>query len=547
MPYQVRTYDPSQNARQISEIMGLPAQIQAQAAEARATAIARNASTRAAIAGQTGNLINSAGQQFVGNLADVMQLKREAPIRALQMENLQNQVAKDRIGLVSAQRAQQLHTTLSDAIKANTSTANGKPSIDHEGVIAYLQTHDAADVIDEYAKSASEIDKLLHPDEFKDSPSGIYSSRTGLSPKGEVVAPKPTPPTTASLAADAANANSPTHEQSAAALAKIQGPQSVGQAETNRHNIEMEKIGSMTAGRQAAASAEVARHNKAMEAANNPLAALQGNGSMTGSAAQAAQGVTGEDFLKQLPAPIASEVKAYAEGRRPFPAGFALKSPYFQSLIQMVGQYDPTFDAANYNARSKARTDLTSPNGTGGKTINALNTAIQHAGKLSDLIEKLDNYEYPLANAVVNPLRTAVGKTPVTNFNVVAPQLMKEIERAWRGTGGSAGEIQKLIDTMGANKGRQQQREALNEFVDLVEGKLNSTTTQRDNIMGPAAASIPVLFDQNKPILARIKERAASATTSTTSTIADGTEGTVNGQPAIWRQNGAQGAGWYAR
>ena len=72
-------------------------------------------------------------------------------------------------------------------------------------------------------------------------------------------------------------------------------------------------------------------------------------------------------YLASLPAPVASEVKAYAEGRRPFPTGFALKAPYFQSLIQMVGQYDPTFDAVNYNARSKTRNDFTS--GASSKTM----------------------------------------------------------------------------------------------------------------------------------------------------------------------------------
>lgn len=226
------------------------------------------------------------------------------------------------------------------------------------------------------------------------------------------------------------------------------------------------------------------------------------------------QGLHGDDLLKTLPPGVAQEVKAYAEGKLPFPTGMSVAK--LQPLIQLVGQYDPTFDAANYTARSKARVDLTSPNGTGAKTINSMNTALQHAGKLSDLIETLNNSEYPIANAVVNPLKSATGNTAVTNFNAVAPQLMKEIERAWRGAGGSAGEIAELVKSIGQNQGKQQQREALGQFVDLLKGKLDSVQQQRDNALGAAGSSIPVLFDQNVPIMNTIAQRASGVATTRT-------------------------------
>lgn len=278
----------------------------------------------------------------------------------------------------------------------------------------------------------------------------------------------------------------------------------------------------------------VIRDTAAAGRAPDPLAALVGGQNATGASSAAAKGLTGEDFLKTLDRGTASEVKAYAEGKRPFPTGMSYAK--LQPLIQLVGQYDPTFDASNYNARNKARTDLTSPSGTGGKTINAINTALQHAGTLSDLIETLDNYESPAANAILNPLRTVAGSTKVTNFDAVAPQLMKEIERAWRGTGGSAGEIQDLVNSIGHNKGKQQQREALSQFVNLLQGKLDATQQQRDNIMGPAAAQIPVLFSQNEPVIAKIADRASGE--SSTSGPKVGEVRTYNGETRKW--DGAQ-------
>lgn len=262
--------------------------------------------------------------------------------------------------------------------------------------------------------------------------------------------------------------------------------------ETARHNRALEENSALTAGRTAAAEKETERHNRATEAAAK-TAATAGSVSVD---------------LEKMPADQRAQAQALVDGRRSLDPRLASK-PYGQAIINAAYQIDPTFDQGNYNARSKARADLTSPSGTGGKTISALNTAIQHAGKLSDLIETLDNSEYPAVNAVVNPLRSMAGSTKVTNFDTVAPQLAKEIERVWRGAGGTAGEIHDLIETIGANKGKQQQREALQQFVELAQGKLNAVEQQRDNAMGAAGKSIPVLFDQSKPIIDRIAQRAS--------------------------------------
>lgn len=373
----------------------------------------------------------------------------------------------------------------------------------------------------------------------------------------------PEKPPAASPAEFAATANDPTktpQERLNALNALKLVQQNPAEQETVRHNQAMEQIGRMTAGRELAAQAETVRHNKATELANNPF------GNLTAPAAAppmtppvtppipgqapapnvpappggppsvpapdvstAAPGPTGDAFLKTLTPDVASEVKAYAEGRRPFPTGMSMFR--LQPLIKLVGQYDPTFDASNYNARNKVRTDLESPSGTGGKTVNALNTAISHAGKLSDLIEALDNSDTPAANVVMNWWNKQTGGTKVTNFEAVQPQLMKEVERLWRGAGGSQGDIDALKASLGPNMGRQQQREALMNFVGLMEGKLQSTEQQRDNALGPLAGkSVPILFEQSKPILQKITQRAAPATSTTAK---EGDEQPIPGHPGM--------------
>lgn len=298
-------------------------------------------------------------------------------------------------------------------------------------------------------------------------------------------------------------------------------PQTPAEIETVRHNKELERIQGLQVNRETAANSETARHNRAMEAIQNPFTVLGGNGQAAGGQSPQAQ-LHGADFLATLQPNIAAQVKAYAEGRLQFPGGRAMTSPLIQGMLQLTNQYDPSFDQSNYNARSKARTDLTSPSGKGGQAINSLNTALQHLGKLSDLVETMNNSQYPVVNWLENPARTAMGKTEVTNFNVVAPQAMKEVERLWRGAGGSDRDIQNLENSLGQNKGIQQQREAISNFVDLVKGKLDSLQTQRDNALGPMASpQVPVLYPQNQGNLDKISQRAAGSGPGKTLTIAD--------------------------
>jgi hypothetical protein len=68
---------------------------------------------------------------------------------------------------------------------------------------------------------------------------------------------------------------------------------------------------------------------------------------------------SGPAYLATLPQNIATQVKALAEGRLPMPSSFALAKPYWQKMLQMTAQYDPTFDAATAPARKAAITAFT--------------------------------------------------------------------------------------------------------------------------------------------------------------------------------------------
>ena len=303
------------------------------------------------------------------------------------------------------------------------------------------------------------------------------------------------------------------------------------QAETVRHNQEMERLSALSGNRQAATEAETARHNRAMEIAQNPFAmAMGGAGGVQGGAPQTSPapgstppptgagvsapvnraGLTGEDFLKTLPPQVASEVKAYSEGRRPFPMGMSYAK--LQPMIALVGQYDPTFDAANYNARNKARSDF-SPGGTVGKNqINPINTVIGHLGDLSDKVDALDNGSVQAVNSVKNWLKTATGSPDVTNFNTVRKAVTDELTRTWRQAGGAEADIRTWAESLNASQSPDQLKGAMATIGHLLESKLSAIEQQRDQVLGKYGSDIQIVFPKSRAVLDKIEGNTTAPT-----------------------------------
>jgi hypothetical protein len=196
----------------------------------------------------------------------------------------------------------------------------------------------------------------------------------------------------------------------------------------------------------------------------------------------------GDDYLKTLPPTIADQVKAYASGKMPMPSGYALKSPYFQKMMQMVTQYDPSFDAVNYNARSKTRNDFTS--GKSAQSINALNTVIGHLGTLSAAADKLDNSTFPTWNAVKNVYENATGDPRIKNFDTTKKAVVDELTRVWRGSGGSEGDIKTWSDQINASNSPAQLHSVIGQIGDLLESKINALAETYKQGMGTTADPI---------------------------------------------------------
>lgn len=179
--------------------------------------------------------------------------------------------------------------------------------------------------------------------------------------------------------------------------------------------------------------------------------------------------VMGQDFLKTLPTPDQELVKALADGRLAFPAGFALKAPWWQQKLQEVAQFDPSFDATNYNNRAKARGALLT--GKLGSSANALNTAIGHVGMLGEQGDETASHNFTPVNVVENYLSQTFGSPGVTNFRDTAQKLADELESAYRNGGGAEQGVVRQLRSLDPNMSAAQKQGIIKNALELLSSK----------------------------------------------------------------------------
>jgi hypothetical protein len=201
--------------------------------------------------------------------------------------------------------------------------------------------------------------------------------------------------------------------------------------------------------------------------------------------------VHGDEFVKSLEPALGAQVKALAEGRMQFPNGPALKTPYWQTMLRNVAQYDPEFDAINYNSRSKTRADFTQ--GKSAQNMTAINTTVGHLGTLLDAGNALDNTSYPLVNQAVNSYRSATGDPRIVGFNTAKQAVADEMTRVFRGTGGSNADVEGWEKNLNAANSPEQLQTVIKQGVNLLASRASSIADQYKKGMGTTAQPLQLL------------------------------------------------------
>jgi hypothetical protein len=169
-------------------------------------------------------------------------------------------------------------------------------------------------------------------------------------------------------------------------------------------------------------------------------------------------------------------VTAIKEGRMQMPTGFALRSPYWQDVIERVAKEDPTFDASRYTARSAARRTFAS--GPEARNVTALNTVIGHLGTLDEAATALGNGDLRLFNSVANRLATETGDPRVQNFDTAKQAVAEETMRVFRQVGASESEARMWGERITASGSPKQLKGVIATLGELLDSRVEAIGQQ---------------------------------------------------------------------
>lgn len=250
--------------------------------------------------------------------------------------------------------------------------------------------------------------------------------------------------------------------------------------------------------------------------------------------------LVGDEFLKTLPKGEADIVKKIAEYDID-PKSLSTKGGHREDLLKKVSQYDADYSEPLYSSRKAAIKEF----GAGGPSspagqITAGNTAILHAGEMSDALEKLkkDNsgvlgyvgqsgipfasyYAQKAHNAGITGTGTEESRA-LSEFRTAKNHFSEEVTKFYAGSGGSESERERALANIDEAKSLPELQSAIQQEARLMGGKINTLQDRIKTAMGPSAwkramkesgGQFPIVQQQSADQLAKIEKRAAGKTT----------------------------------
>lgn len=169
-----------------------------------------------------------------------------------------------------------------------------------------------------------------------------------------------------------------------------------------------------------------------------------------------------------------STAQMIASYQMPMPSGYALKNMGGDSLVTLVRQLNPDYNAVKYGAINKAYDAFTS--GPASNLVTSGNVAIQHLSMLRDAASALKNGDIQAYNAVKQRYLQATGSSIPTNFdaisNIAADELVKFIVGGGK-TGGALTDREGMKQLLSKASSNGQLSDQLDDYVGLMAGQMN--------------------------------------------------------------------------
>lgn len=202
-------------------------------------------------------------------------------------------------------------------------------------------------------------------------------------------------------------------------------------------------------------------------------------------------GQRNEEILRGQPEGVVNLVKGLVNYAVPMPSSFALanpKSPWNKAMT-LAMQYDPTFDASQYQVRLATKKDFTT--GKAAQNLRSINTLVGHLTSLDRSAQALGNIPSgtygpftSLANMVRTMYRGASQEPKLKTFADDVNAVETELAAVFKGTGASDQEIKAWRSKIDASSSPEELKAHVLEAVNLMYSRLDYLKSQYENAMG---------------------------------------------------------------
>ena len=218
---------------------------------------------------------------------------------------------------------------------------------------------------------------------------------------------------------------------------------------------------------------------------------------------------TQAEFLAQFPQDIATDIKMIANYQMN-PSAFATRqykgvgNVTQSQILAWVGQYDPTYNQAQYASRQALLTNFAS--GKYSQNVNSLNTAIGHLNDLVDNFAKLGNEGLTPYNYLKNKAQQAFGAGGITSAESNITAATNELATVFKGSGATDQEINAWKNTMSTSASPEQAKAFIETAITLLNSRLEALNGTYTSGMGKPKEG-GFLSDKNQQALLMLKAK----------------------------------------
>lgn len=188
-----------------------------------------------------------------------------------------------------------------------------------------------------------------------------------------------------------------------------------------------------------------------------------------------AEGKTGEEFLKALPADLQSIVKKVADYDID-PRTLSTRGGHREKILSLAAQYNPGYDDKDYAQIKRSLYDFST--GKQGQTTRSLNVAVEHLDTAKRFADALKNKDFPLINRIANEISTQTGGAAPTTLEAVKEIVADEVVKGVIGGPGALADRESAAKKIRAASSPEQFAGIVSAWTELMGGQLKGLEKQ---------------------------------------------------------------------